>query len=64
MRPHPRAASGFVRRARSRGVTFIELMIAIALLVGLTAIALPAVLGELDRRGYESAVQVVMNQLV
>ena len=39
-------------------------MIAMALFVGLAAIALPSVLGEIDRRAYESAEQLITSQLL
>ena len=52
------------RRSRRPGVTLLELLIAIALLVALAAIALPSLLTDLDERAFVAAVDVTHRQLL
>lgn len=47
-----------------RGLTLLEIMIALALVVALGAITLPNVLRALDERAHDGAVQVLTNQLL
>ena len=52
------------RRSRRPGVTLLELLVAIALLVALAAIALPSLITDLDERAFVAAVDVTHRQLL
>ena len=52
------------RRSRRPGVTLLELLIAIALLVALAAIALPSLVTDLDERAFVAAVDATHRQLL
>ncbi|UCD76493.1 MAG: prepilin-type N-terminal cleavage/methylation domain-containing protein [Phycisphaerales bacterium] len=47
-----------------RGFTLLELLIAIALLLALGALSLPAIMGQLDERRFESAVELTTSHLL
>ncbi len=47
-----------------RGVTLIELLLAIGLLLALSAITLPAILTSFKERAFESSAEIVRNQLL
>ncbi len=47
-----------------RGVTLLELLIALALLLAMTALIAPAMVNRLDERAFENAAEVVRQQLL
>ena len=47
-----------------RGFTLLELLIAIALLLALAALSVPAIMSQLDDRRFESAVELTTSQLL
>lgn len=47
-----------------RGVTLLELLLAIALLLALGAIVLPPLFVRLNERAFESSAEIVRNQLL
>ncbi|MHC4107035.1 MAG: prepilin-type N-terminal cleavage/methylation domain-containing protein [Planctomycetota bacterium] len=49
---------------RRRGVTLLELLIALALLLAMTALIAPAMVNRLDERAFENAAEVVRQQLL
>ena len=47
-----------------RGITLLELLIALALLLAMTALIAPAMVNRLDERAFENAAEVVRQQLL
>ena len=47
-----------------RGLTLLELLVTLALVATLAAIAMPTMLGELERRSFEEAVEIVRGEVL
>ncbi len=47
-----------------RGFTLVELLVAVVLLLALSALVMPSILGALDEQAYETAVEVASSQLL